>query len=87
MGVRRVSVSLDDDAYEAARTSAEAEGISLSAWLSRAARSAARREDGLRAVAEFEAEYEAEFGPIPDSERLKAREALAKTDRGESVRL
>jgi predicted HicB family RNase H-like nuclease len=41
LGVTKVSVSLDDEAMEAARSAANAEGISLSAWLSRAAKHAA----------------------------------------------
>jgi hypothetical protein len=50
-------VSLDDAAVAAATAAAEAEGISLSAWLSKVALEAARFEDGLRAVAEYEAEH------------------------------
>ncbi len=57
MAVRKVSVSLDEAAYRAAQAAAGAAGISLSAWLSRAAEHAAGIEDGLRAVAEYEAEY------------------------------
>jgi hypothetical protein len=70
MAVHKISLSLEDDAFEVAKAEAAAEGISLSAWLSRAARRQARIARGLRAVAE----YEAEFGPIPD-------EALREADR------
>lgn len=72
MGVHKISVSLDDSAYEAAKRAAAAQGLSLSAWLSRAAAHIARIEDGLRGVAEFEAEN----GPIPEEARRKAREIL-----------
>jgi hypothetical protein len=41
VAVTKVSVSLDDEAIASARAAAEAEGISLSAWLSRAALHAA----------------------------------------------
>jgi hypothetical protein len=70
MGVRKVSVSLDEKAAAAAERAAAAEGMSLSAWLSRAALRAAKIEDGLRGVAEFEAEY----GLIPEEELRKAAE-------------
>jgi hypothetical protein len=72
MGVRKVSVSLDEQAATVAQRAAAAEGMSLSAWLSRAALQAAKIEDGLRGVAEFEAEY----GPIPEEELRKADEFL-----------
>jgi hypothetical protein len=72
MGVTKVSVSLDDEAMAAARSAADAEGISLSAWLSRAAKHAAGVAEGRRAVAEFEAEH----GPLPADARRRAREAL-----------
>jgi hypothetical protein len=68
VGVHKVSVSLEDDAYEAARAAARAEGMSLSAWLSRAAAHEARIQNGLRAVAEFEAEH----GPLSEEELRKA---------------
>lgn len=56
MAVEKLSISLDEAAAAAAREAAEAEGLSLSAWLSRAA--AAAIEAGLRAVREWEAEHE-----------------------------
>jgi hypothetical protein len=72
MGVRKVSVSLDDDAYRSALAAARAAGLSLSAWLSAAARRAAGIEAGLRAVAE----YEAEHGAFTDEELRRADEVL-----------
>jgi hypothetical protein len=72
MAVTKVSVSLDEEAMSAARSAADAEGISLSAWLSRAAIHAAGAAEGRRAVGEFEAEH----GPIPADARQRAREAL-----------
>lgn len=58
MAVEKLSISLDEAAAAAAREAAEAEGLSLSAWLSRAAVAAAAIEAGLRAVREWEAEHE-----------------------------
>lgn len=57
MGVRKLSVALDDRVAQAAATSAERQGLSLSAWLNRAAENALSIEDGLAAVAEWEAEH------------------------------
>lgn len=69
MAVEKLSISLDEEVAAAARAAAEAEGMSLSAWLSRAATEAAAIEAGLRAVRE----WEAEAGPI-------SSEALADAD-------
>jgi hypothetical protein len=65
MSVRKLSVSLDEEAAAAAEAAAKAEGMSLSAWLSRAAQRTASIEDARRAAKELIDEYEAEHGPIP----------------------
>jgi hypothetical protein len=57
MGVKKLSVALDERVAEAAAASAERHGLSLSAWLNRAAQNALAVEDGLAAVAEWEAEH------------------------------
>jgi len=57
MVVRKVTVSLDEQAAALAERSAAAAGMSLSAWLSKAALVQARVDEGLRAVAEYEAAY------------------------------
>jgi hypothetical protein len=57
MGVRKLSVALDEGVAKSAAASAEQEGISLSAWLTRAARQALAVEQGLMAVREWEAEH------------------------------
>jgi hypothetical protein len=57
MGVRKLSVALDEQVADAAAASAERFGLSLSAWLNRAAENALVIEDGLMAVAEWEAEH------------------------------
>ena len=69
-----MSVSLDEAAAAAAERAAAVEGISLSAWLSRAALKAAKIEDGLRAMAEIEAE----IGPFPEEEKRRAAEFAEK---------
>jgi hypothetical protein len=57
VGVKKLSVALDERVAEAAAASAERHGLSLSAWLNRAAQNALAVEDGLAAVAEWEAEH------------------------------
>jgi hypothetical protein len=57
MGVRKLSVALEDGIAQAAAASAERQGLSLSAWLTRAAESALSIEDGLAAVAEWESQH------------------------------
>lgn len=57
MGVKKLSIALDERVAEAAAASAERHGLSLSAWLNRAAQKALALEDGLAAVAEWEAEH------------------------------
>lgn len=72
MGVRKLSVSLDEEAAAAAREAADAAGMTLSAWLSRAATNAAALEAGRRAMDE----YEAEHGPFTEAEKTWADEVL-----------
>jgi predicted transcriptional regulator len=64
MTARKFTISLPEDTDGAVREAAEAEGLSVSAWLAKAARHAiaerAALVDGLAAIAE----YEAEHGPI-----------------------
>lgn len=57
MAVSKISVALDPDVAEAASESARRSGMSLSAWLNRAAEYALAVEDGLLAVFEWENEH------------------------------
>ena len=66
MVVRKITISLEESAYEAAVAAAKAAGLSLSAWLSRYAEHQARVEEGLRAVAAYEAEY----GSVPAADTV-----------------
>lgn len=74
MAVHKLSVSLDEEAVRAARAAAEAAGMSLSAWLSRATKETARVEAGLRAVADWEAEH----GAITDEDDRAAHDVLVR---------
>lgn len=57
MPVKKLSIALEEHVADAAAKSAERQGLSLSAWLNRAAENALAIEDGLAAVAEWEAEH------------------------------
>jgi hypothetical protein len=46
-----ITVALDDDIYESARSCASAVGLSLSEWLHNAVRAAARRQDAAACIA------------------------------------
>jgi hypothetical protein len=67
MTVRKVTISLDEQSAVLAQRSAAAEGMSLSAWLSKAATGQARVDEGLRAVVEYETAYRA-----PTDEEMEA---------------
>ncbi len=57
MAARKLSVALEPRVADAAKEAAERRGMSLSAWLNEASRSALAVEDGLAAVGEWEAEH------------------------------
>lgn len=57
MPARKLSIALEEPVAEAAKAAAERRGVSLSAWLNEASRKALAIEDGLVAVAEWEAEH------------------------------
>jgi hypothetical protein len=57
MPARKLSIALEAPVAQAAREAADRRGMSLSAWLNEASRKALAIEDGLVAVAEWEAEH------------------------------
>ncbi|HET6630313.1 MAG TPA: hypothetical protein VFG91_11115 [Woeseiaceae bacterium] len=75
--MKKLSIALDERVAAAASASAEREGLSLSAWLNRAAENAIAIEEGLAAVAEWEAEH----GAFTASE-LAAADAVLDASRG-----
>ena len=72
MAVKKLSIALDPDVADAAASAAENSGQSLSAWLNDGARTRLRVEDGLAAIAEWEAEQ----GPLTAEERAEADRQL-----------
>ena len=53
----KLAITVDPDVYAQVIAAASAEGVSVSAWLTDAARSALRIKGGLAAVAEWETEH------------------------------
>jgi hypothetical protein len=72
MAVRKLSVALDQSVADAAADAAEREGLSLSAWLSRAAERALVVERGLEAVRAWERDN----GSLTDAELSDADKVL-----------
>ncbi len=61
--LERITITIHEETLAAARLAAERDGVSLSAWLSRAAEHVA----GLEAMRQGIAEHEAEHGQIPST--------------------
>jgi len=57
VGVKKLSISLDAEAFDRAKQAAQAEGVSLSSWLSRAAVEAADLTEARAALAEYLTAY------------------------------
>ncbi|PZG18502.1 hypothetical protein C1I98_38345 [Spongiactinospora gelatinilytica] len=76
MAVRKLSVSLPEEVADAVVAAAERAGLTVSAWMTRAAANSARIEAGLAAVAEWEAEH----GVIAAGELSQAAAVLADAD-------
>jgi hypothetical protein len=84
MGVEKMSVSFDLDLGEQIRSAAQAESLSVSAWLAEAARDRLRN-DALAHAIEM---WEEEFGPITEDELKEAGQLFEKARRlarGEDV--
>lgn len=65
----KLAITVDPEVYAQVIAAAEAEGVSVSAWMTAAARRELRLRDGLAAVAEWEAEH----GPLTGEELTAAR--------------
>lgn len=64
-----MAITVDADVHDGVLSAAAAEGVSVSAWMTRAARRALVVRDGIAAVAEWEAEH----GPLTEAELDAAR--------------
>ena len=68
-----MAITVDADVHDRVLDAAAAEGLSVSAWMTKAARRALLVRDGLAAVAEWEAEH----GELTDAELEEARQRVA----------
>jgi hypothetical protein len=69
----KLAITVDSDIHAKVLDAAEAEGTSVSAWITAAARRALLVRDGLAAVAEWEAEH----GALTPAEIAAARTRVA----------
>jgi hypothetical protein len=69
----KLAITVDSDVHADLLSAAQDEGVSVSAWLTQAARRALRARDGLAAVAEWEHEQ----GALTARELEAARRKLA----------
>ena len=69
----KLAITVDSEVHERVVAAAADEGVSVSAWLTAAARRSLRVRDGLRAVSEWEEEH----GAFSDAEIEAARRRVA----------
>jgi hypothetical protein len=69
----KLAITVDPDVHRRLRAAAAEDGVSVSAWMTAAARLALLRRDGLAAVAEWEAQH----GRLTGQELAAARRRVA----------
>ncbi|HEX2699091.1 MAG TPA: YlcI/YnfO family protein [Acidimicrobiales bacterium] len=70
----KLAITVDPDVHEGVLAAAAEEGVSVSAWMTTAARRALLVRDGLAAVSEWEEEH----GPLSDEEMAQARQRVTE---------
>ena len=78
----KLAITVDPEVHERVVAAAAEEGLSVSAWMTAAARRALLLRDGLAAVSEWEQEN----GPLTDTELRSARERVADEMRSSGKR-
>lgn len=78
----KLAITVDPEVHKRVLDAAAAEGLSVSAWMTAAARRALLARDGLAAVSEWEQEN----GPLTDAELRSARERIADEIRASASR-
>lgn len=78
----KLAITVDADVHHRVLDAAAAEGMSVSAWMTKAARRALLIRDGLAAVADWEAEH----GALTEAELVAARQRVASQIGGASTR-
>ncbi len=81
----KLAISVDPDVHEQVVAAAATEGVSVSAWMTEAARRTLVVRDGLRAVAEWEAEHGALSEAELDAARRRVGAELARDAPSRSV--
>lgn len=69
----KLAITVDPDVHRRVKEAAGQDHVSVSAWMTQAARAALTVRDGLSAVAEWEAEN----GPLTETELSEARHRVA----------
>lgn len=70
----KLAITVDPDVHAGVVAAASEDGLSVSAWMTNAARKALLVRDGLKAVAEWEAEH----GALSEQELADARKRVAE---------
>lgn len=70
---RKLAISIESGVAQQVETAAAEEGVSISAWMTDAARRALRIRDGLAAITEWEREH----GELTEEEMTAARARVA----------
>jgi hypothetical protein len=70
----KLAITVDPEVHAGVVAAASEEGLSVSAWMTNAARRALLVKDGLKAVAEWEAEH----GTLSDQEMADARRRVTE---------
>lgn len=70
----KLAITVDPEVHAGVVAAASEEGVSVSAWMTNAARAALLVRDGLKAVTEWEAEH----GTLSDDELAQARRRVAE---------
>lgn len=78
----KLAITVDPDVHDGVVAAAQEEGVSVSAWMTAAARRALLVRDGLLAVAEWEREH----GALTEAELSAARRRVADEVRARSAR-
>lgn len=68
----KITITIDPDVHDKILAAADREGVSISAWMTSAAREALQRRAGLAAVAEWEMQH----GPFSAEEMAEARRSV-----------
>lgn len=78
----KIAITVDPDVHAQIVEAAATDGVSVSAWITQAARHALKLRDGRAAIAEWEAEH----GAFTDEELAAARREIAEAETAARMR-